>query len=172
MQRHTTWKLAATWISAWQAQPSWAGLQPRGSAGRHPPAPPWWDTHLWSGFCIRWQERAPPAELNSVGFGTLKLRNFSELIKDLQEYCIQFWCPQDMELLEQIQTRSTKLLKWLEHFPYEDRLRKLGAEENKVVWKPHCNQYLKGRMRKPKRHCQELQQQDKHNQVLTERQEI
>lgn len=65
-----------------------------------------------------------------MGFGTLKLRHLTELIKDLQEYSIQFWCPQpknNMELMEQVQRRATKLLKGLEHLPNEDKLRKLGA---------------------------------------------
>lgn len=75
---------------------------------------------------------------------------------------MESWCPQqkkDMELLEQVQRRSTKLLKGLKHFPYEDRLGQLGAVqpgEDEVVWKSHCNQYLKGCIGKPKRHCQEL----------------
>lgn len=47
------------------------------------------------------------------------------------------------------------MLKGLEHLPCEDKLRKLGTvqpEEDKVVWKPHCNQYLKGCIGKSKRH--------------------
>ena len=44
-------------------------------------------------------------------------------------YCIQFGSPQhneDMELLEQVQRSTTKMISGLEHLPYEDRVRELG----------------------------------------------
>ena len=59
------------------------------------------------------------------------------------EYCIQVWRPQyrkDVELLQRVQRRTTKMIRGLDYLPYEDRLRELSLFSlEKAARRPHCS---------------------------------
>ena len=57
----------------------------------------------------------------------LSLYNF--MVRPYLEYTVQFWSPnyrKDIELMERVQRRATKIIPTLRSQPYEERLKRLN----------------------------------------------
>ena len=72
---------------------------------------------------------------------------YSALVRPRLEYCVQFWVPhfkKHSDLIKRVQWSSAKIIKDLEHLPYEERLSKPEEKKTERGY-DRCLQISKGK---------------------------
>ena len=69
----------------------------------------------------------------------IMLKLYLSLVRPKLEYCIQAWRPylKDIDLLEKVQKRATRMMITEKGLSYEERLKKLGiiTGDEKTAWR-------------------------------------
>ena len=65
---------------------------------------------------------------------------YKGLVRPALEYGVVVWASKDIEALEAVQRRVTRMIPELRHLPYENRLRRLGLPT--LVYRRHCGDMI------------------------------